>query len=1032
MRVRKALSFLAVTLSLIACTQGPALRCNYSETDITTTDDEHTTLAGFAARTSLSTTVHHRLYSHCLVISDGQQKVCIISNDMMEISPDLSLEIREAISEKSGLPLENILLHCIHTHSSPRCGGSAAQPGGTNYSFKTRMVERVVENAVSTITDDASFVPFRMEIGKAQTSINGNRCEKEGPCDHDVYVARLNDLKGRTMVTIMNLACHPVCMGPGSYVVSSDYSGVAADRIKDVWGGSVMQLTGASGNMDPEKGPKDSTYARECGNSLADSILNVKFTPVKPQGRLMLASNVAKLPYRVGKVTPGAVRAHADSLVNASTDFPRFASDVRRWEDEILARFRDGEVKNCLDFNMEAVNVDGVIFFFTQGEPFCEYQMETRASFPGETVFFAGYTNGQNSYLPSEHAYAYRKGYEYEIEQMHVYIKAPYPLSSSMPRTFLEGIRKTVNMVREIPSAYGIVPQPRIIEPYEGEFRFNGRTGYTVEASDSLFDEVASDFASRFATVSGIRLRQNGRIVFRQVEGLGDEAYILTVRPDSVVVEAGTSDGAYYAVQSLCQLLPASIYGKTRVRERWAVPCCRIEDAPCFPYRGILLDCGRYFYSKDDVKDFIDAMAMHKLNMFHWHLTEDQGWRIEIRRYPKLTEVGAWRAETAGYEKNGDLPDGIPHGGFYTQDDILEIVEYARHRHVTVIPEIELPGHSSAAIAAYPFLSCTPDEPKEVATRWGVKEDVYSPAPATVEFLENVFSEVFELFPSEYYHFGGDECPTAAWRNSDYCRKFAKEHGLSSVDDIQDWFTSHFTAYLKSHGKTVIGWDEILDGPSAQDAVAISYRGHAPAANAIRRGIKCILAPNRWAYLDNPQTELENNGDFNIFMPLSKVYSYYPEVDSLRDLSRKYIIGFEGCVWGEHIPDYERVEYMTWPRAAAIAEDAWTIRENKDWDSFRVRMLKDFERLDAGEVGYCRSFWDVIYKFDNRNGYPREVEMECNCPGTVIRYTVDGTEPSVSSAVAPQVLSVEEGTEVRARAFASDGKPVGNTSVKVF
>lgn len=1029
MKVRKVLSFVAVALSLIACSERNALLCNYSETDITTTDDEHTVLAGFAARTGLSTTVHHRLYSHCLVIADGRQKVCIISNDMMEISPDLSLEIREAISEKSGLPLDNILLHCIHTHSSPRCGGPSVQPGGTNFAFKTRMVKRVVENAVSTITDDASFVPFRMEVGKTQTSINGNRCEKDGPCDHDVYVARLKDFKGRTMLTVMNLACHPVCMGPRSYFVSSDYSGIAADRLKEEWGGAVMQLTGASGNMDPTLGPKDTAYARECGISLADSILNVKFSPVKSSGKLLLATNVAELPYRIDKVTPEAVRAHADSLVNTATDFPRFARDVRNWEQEILARFNEGEVKSKLEFHMEAVNVDGVIFFFTQGEPFCEYQMEARKSFPGETLFFAGYTNGQNSYLPSEHAFEYRKGYEYEIDQMHVYIKAPYPLSSSMPLTFSAGIRKTVNMVRDIPAEYSIVPQPRLIVPSEGCFRFTRRTGYSVEADDSLFFEVAADFAARFEMVSGISLKSNGGIVFRKVDNLAGEAYRLSVDPERIVIEAGTSDGAYYAVQSICQLLPAAIYGSQKVSAGWTVPCCRIEDAPCFEYRGLLLDCGRYFYEKDDIKDFIDAMAMHKLNMFHWHLTEDQGWRIEIGRYPKLTEVGAWRSETAGYNGEGD---GTPHGGFYSQDDIREIVEYARHMHVTVIPEIELPGHSSAAIAAYPFLSCTPDEPKAVATRWGVKEDVYSPAPTTVEFLENVFSEVFDLFPSKYYHFGGDECPKTAWRNSAYCAEFAKEHGLSSVDDIQDWFTSHFSEFLRENGKTVIGWDEILDGPSAQEAVAISYRGHAPAAKAIKRGIRCILAPNRWAYLDNPQTELENDGDFHIFMPLSKVYSYYPEVDSLKDLSRKYIIGFEGCVWGEHIPDYQRVEYMTWPRAAAIAEDAWTARENKDWDSFRVRMLKDFERLDAGEVGYCRSFWDVIFRYDNRNGYPRQVEMECNCPDTEIRYTLDGTEPTFASADAPSILLVEQGTEVRARAFTSDGKPVGNTSVKVF
>lgn len=429
----------------VSCNGGGKLTCNYNAADISTVEGEHTMLAGFAARNDLSTDIHLPLYTHCLVVSDGTDKACIISNDLMEISPELSLEWRREISEKSGLPLDRIFMHCIHTHSAPRNGGWRAEPGGSNYSHKERLHKVLVENAVKTITDEASFRPFKMETGIAQTSINGNRCEKTGPVDRDVYVVRFLDSKGAPIVSIMNLACHPVCMGPGSLLVSSDYPGVAGKILKEAWGGDVFQLTGAAGNMDPAKGPKKVEYAEECGRSLADSLLTIKFTPVRATGEFKVVNDTVALPYRIAEVTPEAVIAHAeeisawDKTVSAS-----WKDDVEGWKELILSRFKDGEVKSALDFTMGAVNINGVIFFFTQGEPFCEYQMNARSKFPGRTVFFAGYTNGQNSYLPSAHAFEYRKGYEYEIDQMHVYIKAPYPLSDKMPQAFADAIEKTI------------------------------------------------------------------------------------------------------------------------------------------------------------------------------------------------------------------------------------------------------------------------------------------------------------------------------------------------------------------------------------------------------------------------------------------------------------------------------------------------------------------------------------------------------------------------------------------------------------
>ena len=427
-------------MSALSCSKG--LTMSYNSADISTTEDEHTMLAGFAARSKLHDGIHQHIFTHCLVVSDGTQKVCIISNDLMEVSPALADTIRNMIAEKSGLAVDNILMHNIHTHSAPRSGGWCNVPGGPNRAWKDRMVETVSENAVKTI--QAEGKPFRLEIGKGTTSINGNRCEKAGPVDHDVYVARFLQ-KGKPVVSIVNLACHPVCMGAGSLLLSSDYAGVNARYLSEAWGGEVFQLTGASGNMDPAQGPKRVDYAEECGKCLADSLVNISFKKVPSKGLLRLVNETVDLPYQIEEVTPEAVIAHADSLAeSARTVFPRFADDVMGWKAEILARFEEGPVPSKLRYHLHGLDLDGIIFFFSDGEPFCEYQLEARAAFPDRTIFFAGYTNGQNSYLPSAHAYEVRKGYEYEIEQMHVYIKAPYPLSDKMPATYRDGVIKTI------------------------------------------------------------------------------------------------------------------------------------------------------------------------------------------------------------------------------------------------------------------------------------------------------------------------------------------------------------------------------------------------------------------------------------------------------------------------------------------------------------------------------------------------------------------------------------------------------------
>ena len=502
-----------------------------------------------------------------------------------------------------------------------------------------------------------------------------------------------------------------------------------------------------------------------------------------------------------------------------------------------------------------------------------------------------------------------------------------------------------------------IIPAPKAYEEMPGAFRLRSAA---VEA-DPAFAETAADLSARLAAVTGLKPAKPAAIRLVRVEGLPEEAYRLEVTQQQVTIEATDPAGAFYGVQSFLQLLPAQVYGDKRAKGvRWTAPCCRVEDRPHFPYRGMHLDVGRYFMPKETVMRFIDLMAMHKQNMFHWHLTEDQGWRIEIKKYPRLTEVGAWRPFTADYRDEN--PDGTPHGGFYTQDDVREVVEYARRRFVTVIPEIELPGHASAAIAAYPQLSCNPDAPHAVATSWGVKTDVFCPNAFTFQFLEDVFTELFDLCPSPYYHIGGDECPKDAWMESDYCKDLMKVLGITDFHELQTFFVRRMDSFLRAHGKTVIGWDEILDGSAVESTVVMSYRGHAPAAKAIQRGMKTILVPNRWTYLDYYQMDpaLEPKAQ-SLYLPIDKVYNYFPAVDSLRTLSDEYIIGYECCVWGEYAQTPERVEYLAFPRAVAAAEVAWCDRGEKDWDSFYRRMRKEFGRLDAKGVRYNRALHDEMF-----------------------------------------------------------------------
>lgn len=589
---------------------------------------------------------------------------------------------------------------------------------------------------------------------------------------------------------------------------------------------------------------------------------------------------------------------------------------------------------------------------------------------------------------------------------------------------------------------YGIIPKPKSLKELPGEFNINKHTVIIISEGDPLVNEMAVDFGARLKKCTGMDIKVHSpslpettpnSIIFKKSEGMGREEYILHITPKNIIVTATSPNGMYYGIQTLYQLLPVQIYGETKVNGlKWKIPCCEIQDAPMFPYRGLMLDVGRYFMPKELVMKFIDVMSMHKQNYFHWHLTEDQGWRIEIKKYPRLTEIGSVRKESPiGDTKKGN---GIPHGGFYTQEEVKEVVEYARKRYVTVVPEIELPGHATAAIAAYPELSCFPDRAYEVPTTWGIKKDVFCPSATTFRFLEDVFTELFDLFPSPYYHIGGDECPRDRWKESAYCQDLMKVLGLENEEQLQIFFVRRMAKFLKEKGgKTVIGWDEILDGEAVPGTIVMSYRGHNPAVRAAKQGMNTIVTANRWNYLDYYQEDPDTEDlCMFLFLPLEKVYNYFPIPDTVPQQYHPYFIGQQGSVWTEYIQTPRRAEYMTFPRAVAMSEVAWCAKEDKNWDSFRERMVKEFARLDLKDINYSKAFYNAIFHFDRKADFPKKVRLSIDYPGAEVHYTLNDNCPTIRSLVYSDSITVNQGDIIRARGFLKNGRKVGKMIEKKF
>lgn len=590
-----------------------------------------------------------------------------------------------------------------------------------------------------------------------------------------------------------------------------------------------------------------------------------------------------------------------------------------------------------------------------------------------------------------------------------------------------------------------VTPLP--VELVEGELHFEINEDTKVFVENEQQAVIAKQFFNQFEKVSGwVPEVEQGTsksdIVFSTDSSMGDEAYELSINKMNIQIKAASGAGFFYALQSLKQLLPASFYSeKKQTNVVWGVPSVTIKDKPAFKWRGHMLDVSRHFFDKEKIKAVIDYMSEIKLNRFHWHLSDDQGWRLEIKKYPRLTEVGAWRVDYNITDESISNWWGRPvqkegekatYGGFYTQDDIKEIVAYAKERFVEIIPELDMPGHSLSTIASYPEVSCT-GGPFYVGTGGVMKNNTLCPGKeVTFELVEGVLDEVADLFPFEYIHIGGDECNKESWKIDPDCQQRIKDENLADEKELQSYFVKRVEKMVNARGKNMIGWDEILEGGLAPNATVMSWRGEKGGIAAARTGHDVIMTPFKFCYLDLKQgdDDLEPNlGYGNSF--LKDAYHYKVISDSLTQAQGKHVLGIQGNLWTESISDWGKLTYMTFPRLYAIAENGWTEEKSKNWNSFTNRLLDQFKRFDAQGVRYATSAFNVKINHSGNDKGTIDISLQPEVEGLDIHYTLDGSEPSLSSKKYVEAFSIDVTTTLKATSFLN-GKQVGNISKKHF
>jgi len=595
-----------------------------------------------------------------------------------------------------------------------------------------------------------------------------------------------------------------------------------------------------------------------------------------------------------------------------------------------------------------------------------------------------------------------------------------------------------------------IIPRPLSLESYEGYFTISPETVICLDAGDSETEQVARYFSDRLGTVSGFQLPIVHEIpvvpskVFLFKKGakdsLGNEGYQLTVEEQLITCEANNPQGLFYGVQTLFQLLPPEIYSAKPVSGiHWAIPCLRISDAPRYRWRGMLLDVSRHFFPKEFIKNFIDYLARHKMNTFHWHLTDDHGWRVEIKRYPKLTEIGAWRVDREDQPWNLREPqkegEEATYGGFYPQQDIKEIVDYGRSRFVTIVPEIEMPGHCLAALASYPQYSSR-GGPFTVPPG-GVYPvyDVYCPGNEEIfEFLQNILSEVIELFPSEYIHIGGDEVDRTLWKACPKCQSRIAAEGLKNEEELQSYFVRRIEKFLNSRGKKLIGWDEILEGGLAPNATVMSWRGTEGGIEAARQGHDVVMTPTSNCYFDYYQGDPEKEPlAIGGFLPLGKVYSFEPTPSELTPEEAHHILGVQANLWTEFVPTQEHAQYMIFPRIAAVAELGWSAKENKNWEGFKARMAEQFKRYDLSGINWAKSAY-AVRVFPELVPAKKELilKLETETSRPEIRFTLDGKNPTAASPRYTKPIHLKKSAVLKAAHFLNGQIIRGITEEKFY
>ena len=561
-----------------------------------------------------------------------------------------------------------------------------------------------------------------------------------------------------------------------------------------------------------------------------------------------------------------------------------------------------------------------------------------------------------------------------------------------------------------------LIPYPQKIEFSQGEFILPEKIILDENLSKSEREYYSKYFGKFFTLTYGKKEKMQliSALFPPSVVPLSEEQkkekYAIEISPANIVIRSYTDQGHFLALQTLIQIFE-------QYKDSKKIPAMKIEDEPKFAWRGMHLDVCRHFFTVDEVQQYIDYLAMYKLNTFHWHLTDDQGWRIEIKKYPKLTQVGSKRKESMIGAYADNTFDGKPYGPyFYTQDQIKEVVKYAQEKHITVVPEIEMPGHALAALSAYPELACTKG-PFEAATKWGVFDDVFCPKDETFTFLENVLDEVIQLFPSQYIHIGGDECPKTRWKECAHCQELIKKNNLKDEHGLQSYFIQRIEKYVNSKGRKIIGWDEILEGGLAPNAAVMSWTGVNGGIEAAKSKHFAVMTPGAYCYFDHYQGDPQSEPNaFGGFTPLDKVYSYNPIPSELTPEQGKYIMGVQANLWTEYIDNFKQVQYMIFPRLMALSEVGWGTSDPENYKNFENRVISQFKVLDKMGVNYAKSIYNISGKVvPAGTGITYELSTSQNSSG--IRYTTDGADPTINSKTYQGAIPVPASMTIKSAYF---------------